>query len=207
MIVKKLDLGLMLVEDVFSNGEEIINVLESYDQESIKDNHGSIWTPWQDKGMDPFCYQKRLIQKDNLDINNKYYEHEKFLSNQVTEIVNKGLEPYFDEYPFARGNLKGREEPNILKYVKDGHLPPHQDHGVSSRALSVLVYLNDNYEGGEISFPISNVTLKPKAGSVMLFPSNFLYIHTIANMKSGVRYAIPAWMHNRYDMYMSDGTE
>lgn len=207
MITKKLDLGLIMVEDVFNNGNQIIEHLENYNLKSETDGYGTIWNPWKDGQDNIFCYQKRLESKDTLLSNHKYYQEELFLMNEINSIADKALEEYFKEYTFARANLKGREKPNILKYVQGGFLPPHQDHGVSTRALSVLIYLNDNYEGGEISFPISNVTIKPKAGSVVLFPSNFLYVHTISSMKSGVRYSIPAWFHNRHDMLMSDGTE
>ena len=207
MITKKLDLGLVVVEDVFSNGKDIIKFLENYNSQSESNNDGTIWSPWQDNGNSIFCYQKRIESKETINPNNKYYSQELFLMNEINSISDRALEEYFKEYPFAKANLKGREKPNILKYVEGGFLPPHQDHGVSSRALSVLIYLNDDYEGGEISFPISNIVLKPKSGSVVLFPSNFLYVHTISDMISGVRYSIPAWFHNRYDMLMSDGSE
>jgi predicted 2-oxoglutarate/Fe(II)-dependent dioxygenase YbiX len=207
MITKKLDLGLIMVEDVFNNGNQIIEFLENYNSKSEQENNGTIWNPWVDGQNSVFCYQKRLQNKEELFTNHKYYEEELFLINEINLIADKALEEYFSEYTFARANLKGRERPNILKYVKGGFLPPHQDHGVSTRALSVLIYLNDDYEGGEISFPISNITIKPKAGSVVLFPSNFLYVHTISDIVSGTRYSIPAWFHNRHDMLMSDGTE
>jgi Rps23 Pro-64 3,4-dihydroxylase Tpa1-like proline 4-hydroxylase len=207
MIVTNLDFGLMMIDNVFDNGQEIIDMLNKFDEEAISNEDPSIWEPWQDEGRDPFCYQKRLRGDKELNPNDKYYKYDSFLNSQINQISDKALESYFQKYPFARANLKGRERPNILKYVHGGHLPAHQDHGVSSRALSVLLYLNDDYEGGEITFQVSNVTVKPKAGSVILFPSNFLYVHEISEMKSGVRYSVPAWFHNRYDMLMSDGTE
>ena len=44
---------------------------------------------------------------------------------------------------------------------------------ISTRA-TVLLYLNEDYEGGE--FTVATKTLKPKARSVV-FPSNFMYPH------------------------------
>ena len=59
-----------------------------------------------------------------------------------------------------------------------------------------LFYLNDDYEGGEIEFRHSGIKFKPKAGSVLFFPSNFLYVHEVYPVTKGPRYALPNWYHN-----------
>lgn len=207
METKVLDIGLVMIENAIPNPQDLIDKIEILDEKRKNAGLDSIWKPWQDEGRDPFCYQFRLIKKGDVPENYPFYDELMDLWDIFTSTVDNALEEYYKLYPFARANLKGREHPNILKYISGGELPPHQDIGVSSRSLSVLSYLNDDYEGGEISFPQSNITLKPKAGTIIFFPSNFIYVHTIAKMKSGVRYAIPSWFHNRYDMYMSDGTE
>jgi predicted 2-oxoglutarate/Fe(II)-dependent dioxygenase YbiX len=86
-------------------------------------------------------------------------------------------------------------------------LPAHSDHGISSRVLSALLYLNDDYEGGNIKFEHAGVTLKPEAGSLLFFPSNYIYVHEVSAVTSGIRYALPNWYHNRSKAYYSDGTE
>jgi predicted 2-oxoglutarate/Fe(II)-dependent dioxygenase YbiX len=99
---------------------------------------------------------------------------------------------------------------NILKYEKAGHLPEHTDHGSSSRTLSVVMYLNDNYDGGEITFPYvgdEGITVKPEAGSAIFFPSMFVFAHKISEITSGVRYALPNWYHNMNPKMETDGTE
>jgi len=207
MEVKVLEIGLVMVENAILDPQGVINKIESLDKKRKDANLESIWSPWQDEGRDPFCYQFRLSSEKDIRSDYPFYNEEIELWSILTSTVDSALEEYYKLYPFSKANLKGRERPNILKYVSGGELPPHQDIGVSSRSLSVLSYLNDDYEGGEISFPQSNITIKPKAGTILFFPSNFIYVHTIAKMKSGVRYAIPSWFHNRYDMYMSDGTE
>jgi predicted 2-oxoglutarate/Fe(II)-dependent dioxygenase YbiX len=59
-----------------------------------------------------------------------------------------------------------------------------------------LLYLNDDYVGGEITFRQSKVTIKPSAGSIVFFPSNFLYVHEVDSVLKGPRYALPTWFHN-----------
>jgi len=58
------------------------------------------------------------------------------------------------------------------------------------------MYLNNNYEGGEIEFKHSNIKIKPDPGSIIFFPSNFLYVHEVHPILSGERYSMPHWYHN-----------
>jgi predicted 2-oxoglutarate/Fe(II)-dependent dioxygenase YbiX len=52
------------------------------------------------------------------------------------------------------------------------------------------VYLNDDYEGGELWFPRFNLTIKPKAGDVVVFPSTYIYEHASQDMVSGTKYSV-----------------
>jgi hypothetical protein len=67
-----------------------------------------------------------------------------------------------------------------LGYVTDNHIP-------------TLIYLNDDYEGGEISFATHNVTIKPKVGDLLIFPGNMHYAHEVKEVLSGTRYTLPIW--------------
>jgi predicted 2-oxoglutarate/Fe(II)-dependent dioxygenase YbiX len=51
-------------------------------------------------------------------------------------------------------------------------------------------YVNDDYEGGEIFFRIQGVKVKPKAGDLFIFPSNFMYPHQAMPVQSGTKYSI-----------------
>jgi len=59
--------------------------------------------------------------------------------------------------------------------------------------LSVLVYINDDYEGGLINFPAHNKSIKPKPGDMIMFPSNGAYRHEVTRIESGLRYTMPGW--------------
>lgn len=59
--------------------------------------------------------------------------------------------------------------------------------------LSVLAYLNDDYDGGELYFPDQDVTVKPKRGSIVTFPGNAHYIHGVKEITGGVRHTISQW--------------
>ena len=88
----------------------------------------------------------------------------------------------------------------ILKYEKGGFYTIHSDHCASiPRTLSVIIFLNNDYEGGELNFhdPITEEiyqTIKPSPGRCIIWPSNFMYPHSVSPVTKGTRYAIVSWL-------------
>ena len=66
--------------------------------------------------------------------------------------------------------------------------------------MSAVAYLNDDYEGGELHFPEQNVTIKPSAGSIVVFPSEAPFYHQSLPVTKGAKYMSPAfwtkWLEN-----------
>jgi hypothetical protein len=210
-----LDLGLVYYTDVIKNPNQVVDEIESLMARIASGEHGDNniqaedWDPWWDSHMDkPFNYRKPIFRESSVSPSG-YYAKE---LTSIAQSIYGGLDQAFEHYstvlyPFAKQNIKS-EEPGdgILKYVDSGHLPAHHDHGISSRVLSAVIYLNDSYDGGEIEFAQSGVKIKPEAGSVIFFPSNFLYIHEVMAVSNGTRYAIPHWYHNMKTPILSNGS-
>lgn len=57
--------------------------------------------------------------------------------------------------------------------------------------ISSLFYLNEDYEGGELYFPLQGIKFKPKRGSAYFFPGDMNYVHGVTEIKSGIRYTCP----------------
>jgi Rps23 Pro-64 3,4-dihydroxylase Tpa1-like proline 4-hydroxylase len=88
---------------------------------------------------------------------------------------------------------------DLLKYNSGGKYEIHTDHFTTSpRHLSVIINLNDNYEGGDLIFTDQKEKeikrLKLSKGSIVFFPSNFMYPHSIQPITKGTRYSIVAWL-------------
>jgi len=86
----------------------------------------------------------------------------------------------------------------ILKYNKGGHYRFHVDHGKSiPRTLSFIFLVNDDYEGGELTFSIPNRSatsvIDKKSNRMIIWPSNFLYPHGVKPVIKGTRYSVVAW--------------
>jgi hypothetical protein len=82
---------------------------------------------------------------------------------------------------------------NFVKYEGEGkHFRIHADHGPAyNTTVSIVVYLNDDYEGGELFFPrLDNLVYKPKMGDIAIFPSNYIYEHASLPMKNGTKYCV-----------------
>lgn len=95
--------------------------------------------------------------------------------HDIHEDLQKCIWSYRNMYDI---DVKEDEGMTILKYSKGAEYRGHVDHAPSNqRVFSIVAFANDNFDGGELTFPIFDVTVKPKAGGAVLFPSNFPYFH------------------------------
>jgi Rps23 Pro-64 3,4-dihydroxylase Tpa1-like proline 4-hydroxylase len=209
-----LDLGLVIYRGVVNDPDKIIKDILDLDRRYENNEHSGHetrlkpWGTWE-YGDNKFCDKKYLLEDKHISEEDYYAKEQTSIYQRLDSSLNLALKHYSQVlYPFAENNIKGRENQiHVLRYTSDGFLPAHQDQGVSSRVLSAVTYLNDDYEGGEIEFVNSGVKIKPTAGSIIFFPSNFLYVHEVHKMTSGQRYALPYWFHNREIIVESDGRE
>jgi alkanesulfonate monooxygenase SsuD/methylene tetrahydromethanopterin reductase-like flavin-dependent oxidoreductase (luciferase family) len=89
--------------------------------------------------------------------------------------------------------LKARNSRFAQWVHNDSKSIPINDMGrKDSNHLAGWVYLNDNYDGGELSFINQNLSFKPKAGDLVLYPGNVHYWHDVAPAH-GSRYIMPLW--------------
>lgn len=61
------------------------------------------------------------------------------------------------------------------------------------RAYSTIVYLNDDFDGGEIVFPLQSKCIKPTRGLLLGFPSGSEFPHEVLAVTRGCRYTMPIW--------------
>lgn len=196
--VEILDLGIVYFKKAIKDPDKIIlNVEQLNDKFLINQNvetQVSDWKKWT-YDDDDFCYQKYIRPVKQISKTDFFYKESYEISNDLFSSLDKHIDEYKKIYPEI--NIKSRDDAmHILKYIKGGFLPAHQDHGVSTRTLSVLMYLNDDYKGGNLVFKNSNLSFKPEAGSILFFPSNFLYVHEVEEITNGIKYSLPNWYHN-----------
>jgi len=72
------------------------------------------------------------------------------------------------------------------------------NHPTSFRTWSAIFYINDDYEGGEIEFPVKEFTYKPEANSLVAFPSTSEYLHGVKKVTKGTRYTVAIWFTQNF---------
>jgi hypothetical protein len=111
----------------------------------------------------------------------------KQIYDDVDECLQTCMNHYTQKYTLSIGF---QEAVNFVRYGENQHFATHSDSGFSYVcAVSSVMYLNDNYEGGELDFPHIGLTYTPVGGDIVLFPSNWLFAHAALPVKSGIKYS------------------
>ena len=111
------------------------------------------------------------------------------LWQDIYDAQHAAVEDYRRDYNIMP--LKYWEAFNFIKYGPGQHFKEHHDHGYSYNCtLSLVAYVNDDYDGGELFFRLQGLNIKPKAGDLYIFPSNFMYPHQAMPVTSGTKYSI-----------------
>jgi hypothetical protein len=119
------------------------------------------------------------------------------LNNDFFDLVDSAVKSYVGIFNIM-DRIYYNEGFNLLRYQGGEYFDAHYDGGTGTgRCISPILYLNDDYDGGEIDFINFGLKIKPKAGTLYLFPSNYAYSHIAHPVKSGTKYAIVTWLHDR----------
>ena len=118
--------------------------------------------------------------------------------NLLHFYFNKNLKQYKIDANVLDFNYKYISDIEILKYENTGFYTWHVDHFADiPRTMSCVLLLNNDYEGGNLCFRNPNgfeeweVEVKPNR--MIIWPSNFLYPHTVKPVTEGTRYSVVAW--------------
>lgn len=118
--------------------------------------------------------------------------------------VRSAVQSGFTRYMDGVGNVAGCvlraarwiERPKLVRYVPGDDFKEHPDRGdeiSSSRAVSIVIYLND-VKGGELVFPRQAVTVQPARGRAVYFPSDFTHTHEARTPVDGRKDVLTTWM-------------
>lgn len=106
------------------------------------------------------------------------------LAKRVYSFVLESYGGEFSEFLETKTHIARFEEGRGMHEHFDSNRP---------NDIATLIYLNDDYEGGEIYFPELGVGFKPRPGDLLCFPDNPNFIHGVRNIESGIRYTTPRW--------------
>jgi hypothetical protein len=188
--------------------------------DAIENDNKDAWGEWAACSGQHYVYgTDKNISPDPSDEKNTY----------IYSTLQKAFDDVARDYAKAQGIT---DEPKLFpmypikKYEAGTYMGAHfdQQEGDERLKVSFVMYLNDDYEGGEISFTIASPDgpisasnhggpnpdmdiaktqenaftffVKPQAGSIIVFPPSPPYHHTAHLVKSGFKYMVPQhWIH------------
>jgi hypothetical protein len=89
----------------------------------------------------------------------------------------------------------------LVKWSPGMSMPAHADnanpdgssHPMPWRDYASVIYLNDEYQGGEFYFEKIGVEIKPVTGMMIAFPGGMRHFHGVREVRDGARYTMPGW--------------
>jgi hypothetical protein len=90
----------------------------------------------------------------------------------------------------------------IMSWPIGIHMPPHSDnanpdgspHAMAHRDFSGIVYLNDDYQGGEFYFTALDAVIRPKKGMLVAFTAGFYHEHAVLQVEGKQRLTMPFFL-------------
>lgn len=148
---------------VFINSYKVFEILDFITEEE----QNFIWDVIQNATEDdwPLEVDNQFLKNDPSLSGRTFYikdEHRK-----ITTAIDQRIEDLFENNGWIN------QIATIQRFFPDTGMGLHVDNEVDDSVLfGVVIYLNDDYEGGEIHYPDLDLTIKPKAKSVVIHPAN-----------------------------------
>jgi len=121
----------------------------------------------------------------------------KDINTELFRSLGAAILEFRETYPFFQGPFRDMGYA-IQRYLPGDYYHWHIDggsHEFSYRQLVALWYLNDvEGPGGETEFSYQDISVKPQAGKLMLFPPFWTHEHRAATVQKGVKYIATTWV-------------
>lgn len=134
----------------------------------------------------PNIIENEFVKKDKANGGKVLFLNEN-LKNFTWDIYKK-LENLFDN-PSRINQVAA-----IQRYKPGERMNLHTDNKLDSSVLfGIVIYINDDYEGGEIYYPELNLKIKPKERSIIIHPAEIQ--HEVLQVKGNqTRYIISSFV-------------
>ena len=190
----KLSNSIMIINDenILSSNycDEIINIID--DIIHNKKNRIEKWESNQNVNCLYFSSNCNELKKE---------KQIKKLDDEIFKIISKVISILNKDFGIISTGDSGycfRKIYGATRLHKDGVIinPVNNRLSVKKiRNMSVIIALNDNYEGGEFYFPKQDYRVKLKKGDIICFPPYYTHPHMVeAPLNRTYRYTINTWL-------------
>lgn len=143
-------------------------------------------------------WSKRIINavstyNQNKEIGTILYDIRKDIKSFIESEMTNGKEVFPDLFQIVRWFPGQEQSPHSddMKNTTGNEWFHHRDFGS-------IIYLNDNFIGGETYYPKHNQTIKPKTGTLAIHPGDIEHLHGVTKVSGSIRYTLAAfWTYER----------
>jgi hypothetical protein len=170
-------IGMKVIDGAIKNPDEVIRAIEQH-----------------------YPFSRSVVGKERVvdDIRTSETTYLPFLAYNNPEPIhamNKAVWHELDKYAKDAGTgFRAVEDVSVNRYEPGQFYGIHTDYGYGShRVISALVYLNTVDDGGETYFDKFDLAIKPVAGRLLIFPSNYLFSHEARATVDSVKVSAAYW--------------
>lgn len=175
--------AIVVYKNVYPESYKIIDYVNSIDS----------WHEGEIAGTRIGSEEKALVYKEIRDVSVFSSEYNNPFTLDIQNSISECETDYIKYFGIEREYK--HEHFQIAKYETGQLFNNHMDSQPEfPRTISSVYYFNDNYEGGELYFDKFDLTIKPEAKDLILFPSMWAYSHTANAVKSGTKYAMISFL-------------
>ena len=142
--------------------KEILYILDNF----IKEKTSEMTTDFN-------YLSKKMFKDESPEVFEVFIDLEKKIPKYINEYLKK-FNIKVEEKPLFNMAFASRT-PNTKMEEHFDYMPAEASNGNPLSHMTSLIYINDDYNGGELFFPTQNLTYKPELGSLVIFPSNYLH--------------------------------
>ena len=133
---------------------------------------------------------------DLMDMNPSMRDH-------PLETLNGTLQECFNEYVRVFGHLRTVPMYSCVQKVQmtpagGGYHVWHDENSHlehANRCLVWMIYLNDDYEGGETEFLYYKKRVQPEKGKLLIWPAGMTHAHRGGLVLKGTKYIVTGWFY------------
>lgn len=200
MILDTVEPKIFYYKNIIKDPYGFIEQIENLDKVNDESDYLSKWDKWNASTDQSISYGfKKEGYVYPKAIKSSYDKECLNILNTIKKISEECISDYI-----KKNNLDEVFLPNyfsIRKYNFGADMGPHADSEDPTDKdhpyISGVLYLNDNYSGGELDFPAQKISIKPEAGSMIIFPSYRPYIHHPKPPINGNKYMCPFFWYKK----------
>ena len=123
------------------------------------------------------------------------------LTARINQYLQSGVNDYCSQYnalkttPLTSWACKFQETPE-----GGGYHVYHYERGSwseTARELVWMIYLNEDFQGGETEFVYQKRRIEPTTGTLVIWPAGFTHTHKGNLVLSGTKYVVTGWYYQQ----------